>query len=141
MTENVVFCGNLLGQPAKQKTQFPPHCNAMQVSLDRVGKGTKPTLMLNWELTIPGSNLALGNVAVCGHMRNCQPCRWRWLHPKCQLGGLGAAAGYWTWLQDLSPRGACGKAAGPDLVSTQRDCMETGLPKILLRHFQAPVFS
>ena len=142
--KHVFFSGTCCGNLLNRRHNFhhvPPCCNGMEALLSRDGKGTKPTQVLKWEMTAPGSNLAPEDMAVCGHRRNRQPWRQRWLQLKQRLAGLGAAAGYWTWLLDPGPQGAHGKAAGPGLVPVQRDYMETDHPKILLRHFQTPAFS
>lgn len=138
--KHVVFCGNLLQKPAKQETPCPSllQCHA---GLAQMGRERHKAYTSELGTDSSGSNLALGDTAVHGHGRNRQPCRRRWLRPKRRSAELGAAAGHWTWLLDLSPQGACGKAAGPGPVPVQRDCMETDRPKILLRHFQAPIFT
>lgn len=55
--------------------------------------------------------------------------------PKAVLGRAECSPGGWMWLPDLGPGGACGKTAVAGPMPVQKDSMEAGDPKILLRHF------
>lgn len=138
--KHVVFCGNLLNR-RHVFHHVPPRCNAMQASLGWEGKGTKPTQVLNWELTVLVATWHLGTRLCTDTGGIASPADRDGCAQSSGQQSWVQLAGRWTWLLDLGPQGAGGKAAGPGPVPVQRDGTETDRPKILLRHFQAPIFS
>lgn len=70
--KHMVFCGHLLSR-RHCFCHIPPHRDPMQALLGWEGGDRKPTRVLNWELTVPGSNPASADMALLGHRRNCHP--------------------------------------------------------------------